>query len=45
VIEYLGEAAVDPITNTIRDIPADVFLSKTDGMPVDCAVPCCLTSR
>ena len=40
VIEYLGEVTVAPITSTIRDIPSEVFLSKADGMPMDCAVNC-----
>ena len=40
VIEYLGEVTVAPITVTIRDIPSEVFLSKADGMPMDCAVNC-----
>jgi mRNA interferase MazF len=31
---------VAPITSTVRDIPSEVFLSKTDGMPQDCAVNC-----
>ena len=29
-----------PITGTIRDIPTEVFLSKDDGIPRDCAVNC-----
>jgi mRNA interferase MazF len=40
VLEYLGEVTVAPITTTVRDIPSEVFLSKTDGMPRDCAVNC-----
>ena len=40
VLEYLGEVTVAPITSTIRDIPSEVFLSKVDGMPRDCAVNC-----
>jgi mRNA interferase MazF len=38
VIDYLSEITVAPITSTIRDIPSEVFLSKTDGMLTDCAV-------
>lgn len=38
ISEYLGEVTVAPITSTIRDIPSEVFLSKHDGMPMDCAV-------
>ncbi|MFC1824251.1 type II toxin-antitoxin system PemK/MazF family toxin [Thermodesulfobacteriota bacterium] len=40
VSEYLGETTIAPITSTVRDIPSEVFLSKTDGMPRDCAVNC-----
>ncbi len=40
VLEYLGEISVAPITSTIRNIPSEVFLSKVDGMPRDCAVNC-----
>lgn len=40
VLEYLGEITVAPITTTVRDIPSEVFLSKSDGMPQDCAVNC-----
>ena len=37
-LEFLGEVTVAPITTTIRDIPTEVPLTKTDGMPRDCAV-------
>ncbi len=40
VLEYLGEITVAPISSTVRDIPSEVFLSKADGMPRDCAVNC-----
>jgi len=41
VLTYLGEVTIAPITTTIRDIPSEVFLSKTDdGMPQDCAINC-----
>ncbi|MBN1516098.1 type II toxin-antitoxin system PemK/MazF family toxin [Candidatus Sumerlaeota bacterium] len=40
ILEYLGETTVAPITSTVRDIPSEVFLSKHDGMPRDCAVNC-----
>ena len=40
VLEYLGEVTIAPITTTIRNIPSEVFLSKADGMPHDCAVNC-----
>ena len=38
ILEYLGEVTVAPITSTVRDIPSEVFLSKNDGMPRDCAI-------
>jgi mRNA interferase MazF len=40
VLAYLGEVTVAPITSTVRNIPSEVFLSKTDGLPRDCAVNC-----
>jgi mRNA interferase MazF len=40
VLEYLGEVTIAPITSTIRNIPTEVYLSKADGMPRDCAVNC-----
>ena len=40
VLEYLGEVTIAPITTTVRNIPSEVFLSKADGMPWDCAVNC-----
>ena len=40
VLEYLGEITVAPITTIVRNIPSEVFLSKADGMPRDCAVNC-----
>ena len=40
VLEYLGEVTVAPITRTVRNIPSEVFLSKADGVPRDCAVNC-----
>ena len=40
VLEYLGEVTIAPITTTIRDIPSEVFLSKSDDLPQDCAVNC-----
>jgi mRNA interferase MazF len=38
ILGYLGEVTVAPITSTIRDIPSEVFLSKSDGMSRDCAI-------
>jgi mRNA interferase MazF len=40
VLKYLGEVTIAPISRTIRDIPSEVFLSKDDGMPRECAVNC-----
>lgn len=37
-LEYLGDVTVAPITSTIRDIPTEVVLSLTDGMPHECVV-------
>jgi mRNA interferase MazF len=37
-IQFLEEITVAPITSTIRDIPTEVILTKTDGMPRDCAI-------
>lgn len=38
VIDYLGEITVAPVTSIIRDIPSEVLLSPSDGMPRDCAI-------
>jgi len=38
VLEYLGEVTIAPVTSTVRDIPSEVFLSKSDGMQHDCAI-------
>jgi mRNA interferase MazF len=40
ILEYLGEVTVAPITSTVRDIPSEVYFSKQDGMPKNCAVNC-----
>lgn len=40
VLKYLGEVTVAPIRTTVREIPSEVYLSTTDGMPLDCAVNC-----
>lgn len=37
-IRYLGELTVAPITPTVREIPSEVALDETDGMPRACAV-------
>jgi mRNA interferase MazF len=39
-MQYLGEVTIAPVTSTIRNIPTEVFLSKGDGMPRDCAINC-----
>jgi mRNA interferase MazF len=36
-LEYLNEVTIAPITSTIRDIPSEVLLSRSDGLPHDCA--------
>lgn len=38
ILEYLGEVTVAPITSIVRDMPSEVFLTKHDGMPKDCAI-------
>ena len=40
VLEYLREVTIAPITTTVRNIPSEVFLSKANGLPQDCAVNC-----
>lgn len=40
IIEYLGEVTVAPITSTVRDIPSEVALGRSDGMSRNCAVNC-----
>ena len=37
-LSYLGEVTVAPITTTVRGIPSEVPLSKSDGMPRSCAI-------
>ncbi len=32
-VEFLGEVTVAPVTSTIRDIPSEVLLTESDGMP------------
>jgi mRNA interferase MazF len=38
ILEYLGEVTVAPITSTIRDIPSEVLLTRSEGMPKDCVI-------
>ena len=40
MLQYLGEVTVVPLTSTIRDIPSEVLLTKSDGMPTECAINC-----
>jgi mRNA interferase MazF len=40
ILKYLGEVTIAPISTTVRNIPSEVFLSKADGVPQDCAVNC-----
>ena len=37
-LEFPGEVTVAPVTTRVRGIPLEVFLSKVDGMPRECAV-------
>ena len=37
-LQFLGEVTVAPITTTIREIPTEVVLTPTDGMPRECAI-------
>jgi mRNA interferase MazF len=39
-LEFLQEVTIAPITTTIRNIPTEVFLSKSEGMPQECVVNC-----
>jgi mRNA interferase MazF len=39
-LEFLGEITIAPITTTIRNIPTEVLLSKSDGMPQECVINC-----
>jgi len=38
ISEYLGEVTVAPVTSTIRDIPSEVLLTKSDGILRECAI-------
>jgi mRNA interferase MazF len=38
ILEYLGEVTVAPITSTVRNIPSEVLLAESNGMPADCAI-------
>lgn len=36
-IPVLNRVIVAPVTRTVRDIPTEVALGATEGLPVDCA--------
>lgn len=38
VIDVLGDVTVAPITTTIRDIPTEVVIGRSEGLPRDCAI-------
>lgn len=38
IMEYLDEVTVAPITSTVRDIPSEVQLGRSEGLAKDCAV-------
>ena len=38
VLDYLGEVTVAPVTRTIRNIPTEILLTKSDGLKEDCAI-------
>ncbi len=40
IFEYLGEVTVAPLTTTIRNIPSEVQLGKSDGLITNSAVNC-----
>ena len=40
IIPHLGEVTIAPITSVVRDIPSEVLLDRTDGMPRKCAINC-----
>jgi mRNA interferase MazF len=37
-IQFLSDLTIAPITSTIRDIPTEVVLTKSDGLFNECAV-------
>jgi mRNA interferase MazF len=37
-LDFLGNVTVAPITSTIRDIPSEVLLAASEGMPQERAV-------
>ena len=37
-LQFLGEVTIAPVTSTVRGIPSEVPLARSDGMPRDCAI-------
>ena len=37
-LEFLSDVTIAPVTSTIRDIPSEVVLTPSDGIPRACAV-------
>ena len=38
IIPHLGAVTVAPLTSTIRGIPSEVLVTRTDGVPDDCVI-------
>jgi len=38
IIDYLSEVTIAPVTTTIREIPSEIFLNQSDGLPRECAI-------
>jgi mRNA interferase MazF len=38
IIDLLSEITIAPITTSIRQIPSEVVLGTSDGMPRECAI-------
>ena len=38
IIDFLNEITIAPISTSIRDIPSEVYLPQSIGMPRDCAI-------
>ena len=37
-IAFLSEVTVAPVTSTVRQVPSEVILAESDGLPSECAV-------
>jgi mRNA interferase MazF len=37
-LEFLDDVTIAPVTSSIRDIPSEVLLTESDGLPRDCAI-------